>query len=433
MSDKFYVTLSPHVAPKKWGENSQVSFSDSGATIHIPHQITTPLRTLQQAARTINKLGLPQVSLTGEHWGFEHQWAFYRGYCLGEPRYSCEFAPLTTEELQRIQHRSQVITVVKQWIDTPPNHQRPLALCQTLAQWLKQLDSDNVSTEIIAGEALQQAGWNGLYAVGQGSSHPPAMLQIDYNPSSDPNAPTHAVLVGKGITFDSGGYSLKAPQNMAAMKLDMAGAATVVGALGLAILNGLKERTRVIICAAENLIDGNSLLLGDVIEYKNGTTVEVLNSDAEGRLVLADGLLKASEYQPSLLIDAATLTGASITAVGEDHIAHFTPNDVLAQRWQDIASLHQEHTWRLPLAPWHAWQFPSQSATTANSIAKPGGGPGAASHAAGFLSHFVHHTDHWIHLDLASAYQMQSNSLWASGATGNGVLGLASMLIDKPV
>jgi PepB aminopeptidase len=433
LSDQFNVTLSPYVAPKKWGKSSLISFDDEGATIHMPHQDATLLRSLQQAARTLNRLGVPEVYLNGEQWSLEKQWAFYRGYQLGEPKYSCQFATLSTDEMQRLQRRIIAVSMVKEWVDTPPNQQRPLALCQSLGAWIKQLDSDNVTIEIIEGKALQQAGWAGICAVGQGSSNPPAMLQIDFNPTEDPHAPTYAVLVGKGITFDSGGYSLKSPQGMAVMKLDMAGGATVVGALGLAMLNGLKRRIRVIVCAAENLVDGHSLLLGDVIEYKNGVSVEVLNSDAEGRLVLADGLLKASEYQPDLLIDAATLTGASITAVGEDYIAHMSVNENLHQRWQGAAAMHQEYTWRLPLEPWHAKQFPSYCATTANSIAKPGGGPGAASCAAGFLSRFVSDLSCWLHLDLASAYQMQANHLWGCGATGNGVLALASILIDKPV
>jgi len=433
LNSKFTVTLSTHIAPKKWGKASLVSFSDDGATIHMAHQDSAPLRSLQRAARILNTLGIPQVHLTGEHWSLEKQWAFYRGYQLGKEKHSCQFSPLTTDEMQRLEHRATVIPRVKQWIDTPPNQQRPRMLCQDLSEWIKQINTKNITTEIIEGAALQQAGWMGLYTVGQGSSHPPAMLQIDFNPTDNLNAPTHAVLVGKGITFDSGGYSLKSSHNMAAMKLDMAGAATVVGALGLAILNGLKQRVRIIICAAENVVGGHSLLLGDVIEYKNGVSVEVLNSDAEGRLVLADGLLKASEYQPTLLINAATLTGASITAVGEEHIAHITPNDILHHRWQDIASLHQEHTWRLPFESWHATQFPSHCATTANSISKPGGGPGAASSAAGFLSGFVNEPSHWLHLDLASAYHIQQNALWGCGATTNGVLSLAALLIDKPV
>ncbi|WP_413699380.1 hypothetical protein ACLKMH_18165 [Psychromonas sp. KJ10-10] len=138
-------------------------------------------------------------------------------------------------------------------------------------------------------------------------ARPPAMLQLDYNPTGDENAPVEFALVGKGITFDSGGYSLKPSAGMAIMKSDMGGAATLAGSLALAIVNGLQKRVKLYLCCAENLVSGNAFKLGDVITYKNGVTAEILNTDAEGRLVLADGLLAAQEDNPSRIIDADNL------------------------------------------------------------------------------------------------------------------------------
>jgi PepB aminopeptidase len=142
------------------------------------------------------------------------------------------------------------------------------------------------------------------------------MLELDFNPGKDPKAPVAAALVGKGITFDSGGYSMKTSQGMLTMKHDMGGAAIVTGALALAILRGLDKRVKLILCCAENLVSGHAYKLGDILTYKNGTTVEVVNTDAEGRLILADGLQLAGESGAPLIIDAATLTGAAVMALG---------------------------------------------------------------------------------------------------------------------
>lgn len=158
------------------------------------------------------------------------------------------------------------------------------------------------------------------------------MLRLDYNPTGNPDAPVFACLVGKGITFDSGGYSIKPSAGMAAMKADMGGAALVTGGLAMAIARGLNKRIKLVLCCAENMISGRAAKLGDVITYKNGKTVEILNTDAEGRLVLADGLIYASSQNPELIIDCATLTGAAKMAVGNDYHSLLTFDNSLAQK-----------------------------------------------------------------------------------------------------
>lgn len=140
------------------------------------------------------------------------------------------------------------------------------------------------------------------------------LLALDYNPTGDKEAPVFACLVGKGITFDTGGYSLKQSAFMDSMKSDMGGAATITGALAFAITRGLNKRVKLYLCCADNMVSGNAFKLGDIIRYRNGKNVEVMNTDAEGRLVLADGLIDASAQKPELIIDMATLTGAAKTA-----------------------------------------------------------------------------------------------------------------------
>ncbi|XNM68278.1 hypothetical protein ACLK2E_14030 [Escherichia coli] len=189
----------------------------------------------------------------------------------------------------------------------------------------------------------------GLHTVGRGSERPPVLLALDYNPTGDKEAPVYACLVGKGITFDSGGYSIKQSAFMDSMKSDMGGAATVTGALAFAITRGLNKRVKLYLCCADNLISGNAFKLGDIIHYRNGKTVEIMNTDAEGRLVLAARLIDTSAQKPALIIDAATLTGAAKTALGNDYHALFSFDDALANRLRASAA-QAEETFLAPAA-----------------------------------------------------------------------------------
>uniref|UniRef100_UPI003D0D37B9 aminopeptidase PepB n=1 Tax=Shewanella sp. TaxID=50422 RepID=UPI003D0D37B9 len=281
----------------------------------------------------------------------------------------------------------------------------------------------------VEGEALLEEKWIGIHSVGRGSERAPALLELDYNPLGDA-APVSAALVGKGIPFDSGGYSIKASEGMLGMKCDMGGAATVTAALGLAIKSGLNKRIKLFLCCAENLISGRAYKLGDILTYKNGVSVEVVNTDAEGRLVLADGLQAACETGAPLVIDAATLTGAAVMAVGTQYNAIFSPSRELINRTQEKASSVAEMVWPLPLDPWHKEMCPSAYADTANSRPVKGGGAGGASNAAGFLWRFVSDDTQWLHMDLASAFADSANGLWAAGATAHGVLTIAELLQD---
>ena len=309
-----------------------------------------------------------------------------------------------------------------------PEQLSPAGLAQESADWLQSLNGDAVTYRVVSGEQLAAEGWTGIYNVGRGSERPPAMLELDYNPSGNADAPVAFALVGKGITFDSGGYSLKSSEGMLDMKCDMGGAATVTGALGLAIMQGLNKRVKLFLCCAENLVSGHAYKLGDVLTYKNGVSVEIVNTDAEGRLVLADGLIAASETEAACIIDAATLTGAATVALGYDYHAVFSLNPVLSQSFLSEAELQQELFWPLPLQPWHQEKCPSAFADTANSRAQKGGGAGGASNAAGFLSRFVSPTDSWLHLDLAAAYHGSANSEMPAGATAAGIRTLAAFI-----
>lgn len=422
---EFTVSLSTQSANLSWGDNASLSFVESGAVIHLPDDNVNE-RTIQQAARKLDGLGLPSVTLAGE-WSKEQQWAFALSFTRARKPASIAWA--NNNDKAALEHEYAALLFTRQLVNDTPEDLSPETLAQRAADWLKSLGKDKVDYTMTVGEALKDEGWVGIYNVGRGSERPPAMLVLDYNPTGNADAPIDAVLVGKGITFDSGGYSIKSSEGMLDMKCDMGGAATVTGALGLAITQGIKKRIQLILCCAENLISGHAYKLGDVLTYKNGVSVEVVNTDAEGRLVLADGLMAATDTGAPLIIDAATLTGAAVVALGSDYHAVFSMDDNAKEQMLNAAKAENERFWPLPLEPFHADRCPSAFADTANSRPMKGGGGGGASNAAGFLSRFVK-AKGWIHLDLAAAYHGGATAEMPVGATAKGIRTIARMLHD---
>ena len=430
MSDLFYVELSQDAPAAHWGENTTVSFNENGAIVHLQQDET--LKHVQKAGRQLAGQGIKQVTLTGETWCTESQWAFYQGFvsaknldgvCFAENEQSCaaELAALKRSAIWQ-----------REMINGTAEDVYPESLAEKAAEFIGQLAPEHVSYEIIKGDALLEQQWIGIHAVGRGSDRPPVLLSLDYNPTGDENAPVAAALVGKGITFDSGGYSIKPSEGMLTMKCDMGGAATVTSGLALAISRGLDVRVKLFLCCAENLISGNAYKLGDILTYKNGTTVEIVNTDAEGRLVLADGLMAAGETGAPLIVDAATLTGAALVAVGQEYNALFGLDKALVREVEEFASEEFEAAWALPLEKFHQFNCPSPYADTANSRAQKGGGFGGASNAAGFLSRFVPNDGQgWVHIDLAASFQNGAGSLWAAGATTWGMRTIARTLLEK--
>lgn len=423
----FTVSLSDEKAGAPWGENARLSFTETGAVIHLA-QDSDSERAIAQAARKLDGLNLPAVTLTGD-WQKEQQWAFALSFTRARHPGAITWAD--NDDQAQLAQEYAALVFTRQLVNDTPEDLSPETLAQRAAQWVKSLGQDKVSFTMTVGEALKDAGWVGIYNVGRGSERPPAMLALDYNPTGNADAPVDAVLVGKGITFDSGGYSIKSSEGMLDMKCDMGGAATVTGALGLAITQGINKRIKLILCCAENLISGHAYKLGDVLTYKNGVTVEVVNTDAEGRLVLADGLMAATETGAPLIIDAATLTGAAMVALGSDYHAVFSKDDSAREQMLNAAKLENERFWPLPLEAFHADRCPSAFADTANSRPMKGGGGGGASNAAGFLSRFVNPQGKgWVHLDLAAAYHGGATAEMPVGATAKGIRAIARMLHD---
>ncbi|HHQ4670082.1 TPA: aminopeptidase PepB [Aeromonas veronii] len=423
------VWLSREFAPAEWGEGALLSHRADGMVIHLV--TANPLLDIQQAARRLCQQGIQKVTLAG-HWEREQQWAFAQGLQTPKAEVQLQWAMSSEEDREELEARWLCGRWVREMTNATPELLGPLELAVEAASFITELAPDKVSHRILKGEALQQAGWVGLYQVGRGSEREPVLLELDFNPGRDPKAPVAAALVGKGITFDSGGYSMKSSEGMLTMKCDMGGAAIVTGALALAMLRGLDKRVKLILCCAENLVSGHAYKLGDILTYKNGTTVEIVNTDAEGRLVLADGLQLASESGAPLIIDAATLTGAAVMALGGRYNALFGLDKGLVSRAMTYADAEHEPAWPLPLEPWHRQQCPSHYADTANSRPVKGGGPGGASNAAGFLSRFVANEGMgWLHIDLAACFSDNGDALWAPGANTLGMRTIARALLAE--
>jgi len=264
--------------------------------------------------------------------------------------------------------------------------------------------------------ALAEGGFGGLMAVGRASATPPRLVQLDYTPPKATKQTPHLVLVGKGITFDSGGLSIKPGEAMVTMKRDMTGGGVVIAVLAALAAVGCPIRVTGLVAAAENAVGGAAFRPGDVIRHYGGRTTEVTNTDAEGRLVLADALAYAvTELEPDVVVDVATLTGAMKVAMGQRTGGFFATDDALAGAISSAGAAAGEPVWRFPLAADYEEKLASKIADADNGAGNPG-----AITAALFLQHFVGDVP-WAHLDIASVGDSPSESFeWTQGPTGFG-------------
>jgi leucyl aminopeptidase len=261
---------------------------------------------------------------------------------------------------------------------------------------------------------IEKMKMGGLLAVNRGSAEEPRFIVLEYAPRK---AKTHVALVGKGITFDSGGISIKPADKMEEMKFDMCGAAAVIGTIQAAAMMALPVRITGVIASTDNLPSGSAYKPGDIITTMSGKTVEVVNTDAEGRMILSDALHYASELKPDHIIDYATLTGACVVALGSEATGLFSNNDELAQKLIECGERVGERLWRLPEWDDYKELIRSEWADMKNS----GGRWGGATTAAVFLKEFVN-CPSWAHLDIAgTAYAEHETAREARGATGAGV------------
>ncbi len=322
-----------------------------------------------------------------------------------------------TEKFNNLKNELPVIfkyvNLCRDLVNLPPSKLTP----EVFVEKLKALKHKNIEAEIYDVQKIKDHDFNLIYEVGKGSKNPPYFVKLRYNGNS--SSDKHIALVGKGVTFDSGGTNLKPSGHIETMKMDMAGAALMLSVTLLAAELDLPVNIYTYLPLVENILGQNSYKPGDIIKSASGKTVEILNTDAEGRLILADALYEASKANPELIIDAATLTGACIIALG-GYCAGLFSNDVkLSHQFMNLSQKTGENIWQLPLLKIYESRIKGQNADLCN-IAKQKGEAGSTT-AALFLKEFIGDSK-WIHLDIAGpAYINDSHPIFGSGASGFGV------------
>ncbi len=313
----------------------------------------------------------------------------------------------------------------------PGNNLTPELLAKRIVTEVKPF---GIKTTVFGEREIQKRKMGGLIAIGQGSINKPRFIVLEYKPAlkskKNKKSKTKTIApVGKGITFDTGGISLKPSKNMGEMKADMSGAAVVVGTLIAAAKNNLPVHLFGIIPSAENMVSGESIRPGDVVKISNGKTVEIEDTDAEGRVVLADALHYASQLKPDQIIDLATLTGACVVALGEFVAGTFTKNEAMAEKLYKSGITTYDRVWRLPMWDDFNELITSDVADVANLGSTRWAG---AITAAKFLEHFVDKNIPWTHLDIAGpAMNNPSRSYTKKYMTGFGVRLLFDYLSTK--
>lgn len=318
------------------------------------------------------------------------------------------------------------VKLTRDLVNLPPNICDPAYLAKAADEAAQAV---GLKIEVLEKRQMETLGMGALLGVAQGSETPPRFIIMEHNADKAEELDT-IVLVGKGVTFDTGGYSIKTSDGMVGMKADMAGGGAVIGAMR--IIGALKLPFHVVglIPAVDNMISGNAYRPQEVLRASNGVTIEIISTDAEGRLLLADALVFASRYKPAAVVDIATLTGACVVALGTVAAGVFSSDDKLTNALMNAASRTTEKIWPLPLFPEYDKQIESQAADIKNT----GGRFGGAATAAAFLKHFVDYPA-WAHIDMAGMAGIDSMSgsndnpyVPSKGATGFGARLLADFV-----
>jgi leucyl aminopeptidase len=349
----------------------------------------------------------------------------FKGECLivavGEPLPSVADHDAVVAGVTRAVTVANATNWSKRLVDTPANTMTPKELARQISQRVGA--HDHVSVEVWTESKIRDERLGAVLAVSAGSAEPARVVIASYAPA---NAVAHVALVGKGVTFDTGGLAIKSLNSMIGMKVDMSGAAVVAGALDAVASLGLPIRITMIAPLVENMSGDRAVKPTDVVTSRSGRTIEIENPDAEGRLILADALTLAVEAAPDAIIDVATLTGAMVTALGEECAGIFATDDVLSARLMAAAAAAGEPLWPMPLLQRYNTLIESTVADLKNRGKTNGAGGSIA--AALFLEHFAEGLP-WAHLDIAGPATNESSSDYQSkGATAYGVRTIVTML-----
>ena len=316
------------------------------------------------------------------------------------------------------------LALTRELVTEPANIVYPETFVDRVRAELEPLGAE---IEVLDEKQMEALGMGALLGVGQGSVRPPRLLAIRWNGGGEGRKPV--VFIGKGITFDTGGISIKPAQGMEAMKWDMGGAGAVAGAMKAIATRKAKANVVGICVLAENMPDGNAQRPGDVVTSMSGQTIEVINTDAEGRLVLADAMTWAQrQYRPEIMVDLATLTGAMIISLGYEYAGIFSNDDGLADKLLGAGQATGDKLWRFPLGEAYDKQMDSAIADMKNAGPREGGSIMAAT----FLQRFVEEGTKWAHLDIAgTVWANKPGTLYDKGATGYGVALLDRFVADN--
>ncbi|MGQ0527330.1 MAG: leucyl aminopeptidase [Alphaproteobacteria bacterium] len=323
---------------------------------------------------------------------------------------------------KRLRAPIEGVFTARDMVNDPPNKKFPPDLANRIAKELKPL---GVQVEILDEKKMKTLGMGGILGVGMGSAYPPRMVIMRWNVSKGKKP---LALIGKGVTFDTGGVSIKPAQGMEEMKMDMAGAAAVIGTMKSLAIRKSKASVVGIVGIAENMLSERAYRPSDILTSYSGKTIEVLNTDAEGRLVLADALSYVQDkYKPRAIIDLATLTGAMMVALGHEYCGTFSTDDNLWNNLDTASKQRGEKLWRMPLD--EVWKKEMEgSITDVQNIAKGGRNAGACT-AAGFLQHFIEGNTPWAHMDIAGTAWIKSDRATVPrGGTGFAVRTLDTLI-----
>ncbi len=404
------------------GAGAGVRNATKGATVAI----TVPLDLLPDGTPVVEAV---QATVEGAGLG-AYAYTTYRSKAPDAPSIEAVLVQARDAEPAEVQRGVtggelvvRATNLARDLINTPPGAKRPPVLAERVREIA---EGAALRVRVFDEEALAEGGFGGILGVGQGSSERPRMVELTYEPEG---ARSSVVLVGKGITFDTGGISLKPTTAMNTMKSDMSGAAAIAAAMSVLAELGVAVKVTGLLALAENMPSGDAIRVSDVLVHRGGTTVEVMNTDAEGRLVLADALAYGAESGPDAMIDLATLTGAQVVALGNGIAGLMGSDDALVAEVTAAAESAGERVWHLPLPEDYAEQLRSEVADFRN-IGKPGQ---ASTLVAGlFLKEFTADLP-WAHLDIAGpAFSEDGDGFYtAKGGTGYGVRTLLRFLRSR--
>ena len=400
------------------GARAVRTLKKSSFALALPSVENAAFETLVQGAAEAIELGLMQFNdfKKGEHFEVESATILLN---------SGADAAVAQGAIERAQILCRANARARDLVNQPSNLKTPASIA---AAAISIANESGLRIEVWDELKIQAEKMGALWGVGMGSDHPPRFIVMEYAPAGTENdAPV--ALVGKGMSFDTGGYSIKTSTGMEEMKDDMAGAAVVLGVMSALKDLGVKKRVLGVVASAENMISGNAQRPGDIVTARDGTTIEVLNTDAEGRLILADALVWTAEQKPELIVDFATLTGAIGIALGQEGAGLFSNDDALAHSLEAAGIETGEKIWRFPM--WE--EYDDYMKGTCSDLKNIGPERRAGSTAAAvFLRHFVPKGTAWAHLDIAAVSHVRDSRLLTErGATGFGVRLVLDFLTAK--